>query len=209
MRAIKLLVATLLVLAPAMAWAGTAPGSGIASSPHDFSSKAFAGGEICIACHTPHNADTTVADAPLWNHEVTAGPWTPYTSATLDATVGDPDGISKLCLSCHDGSVALDSFGGQTGSNFISGDELLGTDLTNDHPLSFTYNAALATTDGELFDPTVKTTALGGTIQADLLFSDQVECASCHDVHNSDAVDEHLLRITDAGSAICLTCHDK
>jgi predicted CXXCH cytochrome family protein len=103
--------------------------------------------------------------------------------------------------------VALDSYGGATGSTSIAGTANVGTDLANDHPVSFVYNAALASNDGELFDPST-TTPLGGSITADLLFSTQVECASCHDVHNT-ANNTSLLTINNAASALCLTCHDK
>ncbi len=181
----------------------------ITGSDHDFSGSGWSGGEICKPCHTPHHADTTVAGAPLWNHEVTTSTFTLYSSLTLDATdLGQPDGVSKLCLSCHDGTVAIDSFGGATGSTMISGDALIGTDLSDDHPISFTYDDALATTDGGLHPPSTATTSLGGTIQDDLLFGNKVECSSCHDVHNSHN-NEKLLNIANASSALCLTCHNK
>ncbi|MCP4665925.1 MAG: cytochrome C, partial [Deltaproteobacteria bacterium] len=92
----------------------------IAGSAHDFSTQpwmAAHNGQICLPCHTPHNADTSVTDGPLWNHQVTTvATYTLYTSSTFEATdSGQPDGRSKLCLSCHDGTVAVDSFGGVTG----------------------------------------------------------------------------------------------
>jgi len=185
----------------------------IKGSAHDFSSKSWnPDGEICAVCHTPHNADITVQDAPLWNHEVTTQTFTVYdktVSPTLDATVGQPDGASKLCLSCHDGTVALDNFGGNTGgNNFIDSEHDLGTDLSNDHPVSFVYDATLASTDGGLFDPTTDPSGLGGTIKDDLLFNNKLECASCHDVHNGSG-NEDLLRIDNTGSGLCLTCHNK
>lgn len=43
------------------------------------------------------------------------------------------DKLSRLCMGCHDGTVALDSYGDLTGSIFITGHKLIGTDLTNDH----------------------------------------------------------------------------
>ncbi len=180
----------------------------ISGSAHDFSGDAWSSGRICLPCHTPHNADTTVAGAPLWNHEVTTSTFTVYSSATLDATVGQPDGASKLCLSCHDGSVAIDSFGGTTGTTFVTGGELLGTGLDNDHPISFTYDDALATADGGLHLPSATNSGLGDTITNDLLFAGTMECASCHDVHNTNN-NSHLLRVSNAGSALCLTCHNK
>lgn len=182
----------------------------IVGSDHDFSGENWNNsGEICVVCHTPHNADGTVADAPLWNHEVTSTTFTVYSSSTLDATVGQPDGSSKLCLSCHDGTVAVDNYGGRTnGTDFVTGDKNLGTDLSNDHPVSFTYDAALATADGDIADPTTANSGLGGTISADMLIGGKMQCASCHDVHNSFGLAE-LLKKSNAGSALCLTCHTK
>jgi predicted CXXCH cytochrome family protein len=187
---------------------GSVVNAGIAGSKHDFSSTGWSGGEICIVCHTPHNADTSVAGTPLWNHAVTASSYTVYSSSTLNAVVGQPSGVSKLCLSCHDGTVALDSFGGATGTHMITGTANLGTNLSNDHPISFTYDTALATADGGLFDPAVKTSGIGGTVSHDLLFSGKLECASCHDVHNGLGI-ANLLRKANTGSALCLTCHNK
>ncbi|NOX18903.1 MAG: cytochrome c3 family protein [Chlorobi bacterium] len=180
----------------------------ITGSAHDFSSESWnSSGEICITCHTPHDAMTGYE--PLWNHEVTASTFTLYSSSTLDATLGQPDGPSKLCLSCHDGTVALDNFGGTTtGTSFITGDALIGTDLSNDHPVSFTYDASLATTDGGLNDPTTTSSGLGGMIDADMLYSNKMQCASCHDVHNGAGIDNLLVK-SNASSALCLTCHNK
>jgi predicted CXXCH cytochrome family protein len=189
----------------------------IIGSAHDFSDDAWnpgpgtAGGEICEVCHTPHNGDQTVVTAPLWNHEVTGVTnFTPYSSTEMQSAPGQPNNQSKLCLSCHDGTVALDNFSGNTtGTNFIPANRDVGTDLSDDHPISFAYTAALATSDIELWDPTDNghLTALGGTIQADLLFGDNLECASCHDVHNSG--NTALLLVENTNSQFCLTCHKK
>ncbi len=186
----------------------------ITSSAHDFSAIGWAGGEICVVCHTPHNADTTMTDAPLWNHDLSAvASYTVYGvgSTTLNATVDQPTGVSKLCLSCHDGTVAIDSFGGATGGALIASINAnadLGSTLANDHPVSFTYDDTLAAADGELAAPSSGTTSLGGTINADLLFGGSMECSSCHDVHNANDND-NLLVIDNAASALCLTCHVK
>ena len=207
----RVVLARVLGGAAFVAMIGLAPASQaqITGSLHDFSAQGWSGGEICIVCHTPHNADTTVADAPLWNHEVTVAPFTLYSSLTLDAgPMGQPTGVSKLCLSCHDGTVAEDSFGGLVGTTFMAGPALVGTDLSNDHPISFTYDDALASTDGGLHAPSTQASGLGGTIDADLLFGGSMECGSCHDVHNADG-NPSLLRVANVGSALCLTCHDK
>jgi len=198
------------ILAVSMCTLGFA--QSIVGSAHDFSTDGWnPGGEICIVCHTPHNAVTGLT-APLWNHEVTSQTFTLYTSTvspSFDGTTTQPDGASKLCLSCHDGTTKVDNFGGQTGgTQTITGGANIGTDLSNDHPVSFTYTTATATADGGLFDPSTKTTGLGGTITADLLLADKVQCSSCHDVHNGSGIAK-LLRISNAGSTLCLTCHNK
>ncbi|MCC7200108.1 MAG: cytochrome c3 family protein [Gammaproteobacteria bacterium] len=199
---------------PAVAGADT-----IVGSDHDFSGDGWSGGEICVACHTPHNADTSVTNAPLWNHSLTTTSFTLYSSATMNATVGQPDGSSKLCLSCHDGTVALDSFGGKTGTSYIGGGQNLGTTLANDHPVSITYNTALATADGSLADPATAQVTIGtsgnggrtktGSISAIMAPDGKVQCSSCHDVHNTYTNGASLLVKSNAGSALCLTCHVK
>jgi hypothetical protein len=185
----------------------------IAGSVHDFSTSPFSGGQICLPCHAPHNTPLPgEPSAPLWNHEVTTATFIVYSSDTMDSVPGQPEGNSKLCLSCHDGTVAVDSFGGGTGTFIISGPANVGTDLSNDHPISITYDAALVTADGELQAVTADS-SLGGSIEEDLLFGGMVQCATCHDVHNGGGVGspggDPLLRITKAASAICLQCHLK
>ena len=181
----------------------------LAGTAHDFSGDAWnSTGQVCIVCHAPHNGDNTVADAPLWNHEITTATYTLYAGFSMDATVAQPGSSSKLCLSCHDGTVALENFGGTaTNTNFIAGSALVGTDLSDDHPISFTYDATLAGNDGGLHDPTVVLSGLGGTINADMLSGGQVQCSSCHDVHND--VYGSFLIMDNAASALCLTCHNK
>jgi len=161
--------------------------------------------EVCIFCHAPHNAG---AEAPLWNRFSSGAVYQPYTSSSAVAVVGQPSGASKLCLSCHDGTVALDSFGGATGTTFLTGPTLLGTDLSNDHPVSFIFDSALAAADGGLENPATAPSGLLGTIREDLLFNDRMECASCHDVHNSYN-QAGLLVKSNAASALCATCHTK
>jgi hypothetical protein len=204
--------------------AGEAAAGTIVGSAHDFSTTGWAGGQICIACHTPHNSITTVTDAPLWNHTLTTKTFALYSNpATMNSTPGQPSGASRLCLSCHDGTVAVDSFGGATGSTTMTGAPAVGAGtigLSDDHPISITYNTALATADGGLRDPATFNTTIGegaqsrtGSIATVMLYSNQVQCASCHDVHNTFTVAGinglPLLKRSKAGSALCLTCHSK
>lgn len=191
---------------------GRSASAQILGSPHDFSGLESSQ-RLCVFCHTTHNADTSVIDAPLWNHDVTTQNYTLYNSATLDSAPSQPDGVSRLCLSCHDGTIAVDSYGGNAGVIFLGGDEAVGADgLANDHPVSFIYDDSLANQDGGLFSPSSAPSSLGGTISQDLLFNNRLECASCHDVHNGGAaasVDDELLVISLVQSQLCLTCHDK
>lgn len=195
---------------------GAASAGTITGSDHDFSTTGWAGGQICVACHTPHKSITTVADAPLWNHALTTQTYALYASPTLNATLAQPGGNSKLCLSCHDGTVALNSFGGTTGTIFMGGSTAnLGTTLADDHPIGFTYDAALVTADPSLAaTSTAVTIGSGtqtkvGTIASNMLFGGKLECASCHDVHNTFTSGSRLLKVTNAGSALCLVCHKK
>jgi len=189
----------------------------ISGTAHDFSGETWAStNKMCFVCHTPHHAMAGVEDAPLWNHELTSvsGYFT-YSSPTFDnhggTTITDPSSSSKLCLSCHDGTVAIENFGGvTTGSSMMPASGIIGSggDMTKEHPISFEYTQALADADGGLHDPTITNSGLGSTITNDMLFANKMECASCHDVHNSLGV-PNLLKMVNTDSELCLTCHDK
>jgi len=207
----------LLGTASASALAGT-----IVGSPHDFTTQNWSGGQICVACHTPHFSDTSVTTAPLWNHTVTSATFTMYSRSSIDGAIdAGPTGVSKLCLSCHDGTVAVDSFGGATGTSFVPAAVTLGTDLSNDHPVSITFNTNTAATDGAMHNPATTNVTIGlggdktrtGTIDTVMLSNGKVQCSSCHDVHNNFTVPgaggDPLLKVSKAGSALCLTCHNK
>jgi predicted CXXCH cytochrome family protein len=159
--------------------------------------------EICVFCHTPHFA---TGDGPLWNHQMSSAVYKPYASGSIKATIGQPTGASRLCLSCHDGTVALGMV--QSRANGIAmntatlptGPANLGTDLTGDHPISFVYDSALAAADGNLYDPG----ALPQAVRLDR--SGQLQCTACHDPHNDQY--GNFLVVDNTGSALCLTCHN-
>jgi predicted CXXCH cytochrome family protein len=204
------------MLAMGLLWA--APGmSSVITSKHNLSAtgpgtyKAASETRVCAFCHAMHNANPV---APLWNHSVSAAVYTPYGSNTLAAAApGQPTGASKTCLTCHDGTVAL---GGVKNlypakqptvisglSAFLSGSSNLGTDLSNDHPVSFNYDANLAVANSELVSPAL----LGDMIKPD--DSGQMQCTSCHDPHN-DNNPKFLHTGYQAGgygSPLCKTCH--
>jgi len=163
--------------------------------------------EICVFCHTPHRARTT--SGVLWNREDSTAAYTQYQSSSLRAIVGQPTGASKLCLSCHDGTIALGElvsrqteipFAG--GIRFLpDGDSKLGTDLSDDHPVSFVYDEALAIQNGELASPSTLT----NTVRLDK--SGELQCTSCHDPHD-DSLGKFLVR-PNKFSELCVTCHTR
>jgi predicted CXXCH cytochrome family protein len=179
--------------------------AGISGTDHDLSSRGWGTNQICIFCHAPHNVPNPQL-VPLWNHGTTVATFTLYSSQTLNATPGAPAGVSKACLSCHDGTVALDTYGTRTGTNFMPpGSALMGTNLSNDHPVTFTYDAALASADGGLVTPSSASWVDGAHTVP--LYAASLECGSCHNAH-SDAHGD-FLRKSNSGSALCLTCHTK
>ena len=171
---------------------------------------------VCVPCHTPHVGDTTISEAPLWNHNTSGASYTTYTTSTIDTTdmTTTFGGISALCMSCHDGTVAVDSYGyagsGYSGSGGVTTigavTANLSQDLTDDHPVSFIYNAFLVAADGELNSVATVTASLTlyGDTATDVA---TLECATCHDVH--DNTYPPFLAMTNNGSAMCLVCHNK
>jgi hypothetical protein len=129
----------------------------IANSKHDLSAmgpgptRAVNESEICIFCHTPHNASPV---APLWNRYNPTTYYRIYRSPSLQARVDQPGPASKLCLSCHDGTVALGLVLNRPFTNpipmnhpYITGPADLTTDLSDDHPIGFRYDQQLANVD--------------------------------------------------------------
>ena len=209
-------VAAAWLLAAQSGMAGT-----LAGTAHDFSAAAWGGGQVCVACHTPHNSIAAASNAPLWNHTVTNTAYTLYASSSLTATMAPPTVGDKLCLSCHDGTVAVDSYRGSLGmptppgSTLISSANKIGTDLNVHHPSSFIYDTVLANANGSLWDPASKVVTVGsgaqqktGSISTVMLSGNQVQCSSCHDVHNTyTATTKNLLKVSMSRSAMCFVCH--
>jgi len=209
MKKIIAILALSLLAAPAFA--------GIQSTKHDLSDAngGFDGTgtitEICVYCHTPHAADTSVTIAPLWNRVNPAlTTLTLYTGLDLNATafgyneanVRQSD--APLCLSCHDGTslstdlVNMPNSGGNVPGDITNANALIGTDLSDDHPIGFNYSQT-ATADGELHDPPNNSLPL---------FGGKMWCSSCHDVHDNTK-GTPFLQYTNLNSALCLSCHIK
>jgi predicted CXXCH cytochrome family protein len=158
---------------------------------------------VCIFCHTPHAANPI---GPLWNRRDPGTYYQVYRSSTLTATVGQPTGTSRMCLSCHDGTIALtqtyNSNNALPGSVYITPQDrgYIGTDLTDDHPISFTYDSALAAKNTQLRDPASIPKAL------ELDQNHQLQCTTCHDPHNDSR--GYFLRMDNRASAMCASCHN-
>ena len=109
MKRLQLLTSLLLC---AIAVPAFAQQNSIVQSKHNLSAgsmnsiRASSEEEICIFCHTPHNSAPI---QPLWNRNIPVSAYTVYASNSLSAIPGQPTGSSKLCLSCHDGTIALGS----------------------------------------------------------------------------------------------------
>lgn len=203
---------------------------------------------ICIFCHAPHNtyrpfgstegAGPTAPDAafdylPLWNHTLQEDlSYTMYDNGTGAPASGSkasqailngltiPGSTSLLCLSCHDGSVAVNSYGNSdqravsvsTGTKTMTSAYLIGKDkyLGNHHPISFDYDQVqLSDTEIRQADTAMLTPL---TFVRDHLYGANntlLECATCHSVHNTGNGGEALLWRSDQNSELCLTCHAK
>jgi predicted CXXCH cytochrome family protein len=248
--------ATMSLLAANFAYA-----EGIQNSKHDFSAATWSDKEICKPCHTPHNAVETNLTGRLWAHTLSNATYvyhggtvtgndgsTRPEAGTGSATQADMDVATRLCLSCHDGTVALDSFMGKTGTSdgkFIGdadgqhgaatanlGNGQVANDLTNDHPVGYKavydensgqntqgtghyrYNPRAAVVAAGLKLAISKTPVSAGTVDRSTGTAvtgnlPSVSCVTCHDVHNGGGQEVGLLRISNEGSALCLTCHNK
>lgn len=209
----KKLLVVAVVLAVALVGANVAM-AGISGTKHDLSSGAGQAvrstneNQICIFCHTPHLANTGVP-APLWNRAASTDTFTPYyNSSTINYTPGAPGATSLACLSCHDGAVneALTNTS-PVGQPIMNGTMSATSDLTdganglsNDHPVGVAVNMSAI----NAVDSGIRTTPLNTNVR---LFSGAVECGSCHKVHDNTIAP--FLAMTNAASAMCLTCHDK
>ena len=153
---------------------------------------------LCVFCHTPHNANPTRA---LWNRQLPAATYKLYESTTLEAQLNQPTGASRLCLSCHDGVLALGNVrvGGPFTFGPLTGKAVLGTDLSDDHPISFVYDSALALKRGQLADP--------HTLPSSIRLDDtgQLQCTSCHNPHEDR--NPKFLRVNNRFGALCTSCH--
>ncbi|MCK5606390.1 hypothetical protein KAR91_31100 [Candidatus Pacearchaeota archaeon] len=178
--------------------------SDIINSKHNLSStgpgeiRALVEDRICIFCHTPHNANP---GTPLWNKKLEPTTYTLYDSTTLAASTQQPSGPTRLCLSCHDGTIALGDVlqpaeGIQMTMEITAGRRsYIDTDISDDHPVSFNYYDALPNPQLSTTIPAGLKTYGGGNIH----------CTTCHDPHD-DKYGKFLI-MDNSYAALCTTCH--
>ena len=169
----------------------------VKGSPHDLSP--LESKNPCLFCHTPHGA---LPQTPLWSHKLSDAVYTIYQSSSLEAKVGQPTGSSKLCLSCHDGTVALTHTirSEATGGYINPGSKNLGTDLSDDHPISFVYSISLSTEDPQIRPAS----SLPGELK--LGRSSELQCTTCHDPHDNQH--GRFLAMSNRRSQMCVSCHN-
>ncbi len=181
-----------LAVCAGLAWGG------LEGSKHDFSGAGWTDGDSCGVCHTPHT-ETPPKAAPLWNP-----------NADLNRTFGTPLAESKkagigttICLRCHDGTIARDmipnvSLRERFPNKHHPGLFAAGHGSSN-HPVGVPFPRV-----DKGFHSLSKVES-GGVV---LLPEGRVECISCHDQHNMSG-HKYMLRMSNARSALCLTCHNK
>jgi len=214
-----------------VAWAAAGPGvwaqhDSVATTLHNLSAsgpgeiRAVSETEICKFCHIPHNA---VAPVQLWGQRLSGAEYqTPQIRAAGEVRVQapQPDGSSRLCLSCHDGTVALGEIGGQaaripmTGASRLGPGRrgFLGTDLTGSHPISFIvpdFDSAAAPSDRDIGLKPLTVIRSDPDVRLDP--SGKMQCTTCHDPHRDSYYREARVPrfwVKPTVEEVCLACHE-
>ena len=187
--------------------------------------------QICVFCHTPHRSS---GEGPLWNRAASTRTFKHFSSSTLaidDAALstesgyGQPNGSTRLCLSCHDGVTALGAVfttptvessvnihfinkgTGQTGPNVAIGYETYSTH----HPVSFKYSQTVINILRAA--PYNKTEYWWSPTTNDVKLDKQgrMQCITCHDPHQdkSDVPGPTTpFWAAKTYAEVCLTCHN-
>ena len=175
--------------------------------------------EVCKFCHIPHN--TAVPEA-LWSQELSNA-----TFVTPEITMGrnqrlaapQPDGTSRLCLSCHDGTVAMGKIAGRREPIALDVAQrlgpgrpgFLGTDLSGSHPISFVLSEVDSGFDDTSRDMGIlPLQAIRASKSVKLDEKDRMQCTTCHDPHSDRFYDPGKVPrfwVSPSVQEVCLTCH--
>ena len=165
----------------------------------------------CTFCHAPHSG--LGGTSPLWNQTLSKATYTPYSSTTYveqgntQPTLGV---TSSLCLSCHDGTVAVGqsaAYGTLPMTGSMNSIDSFGTNLGGTHPFSLILPmkdasnlVASLVSQGKTADPT-------GAVK---LINGNIECTSCHNPHvqGTDKIAQDFLVRDSSSGQMCLACHD-
>jgi len=200
--------------------------SDVASTLHNLSVsgpgeiKAVDETEICKFCHIPHNA---VVPSGLWSRRL---PSVEYRTPDMRTPEGgrtatpQPDGSSRLCLSCHDGTIALGEIAGEPRTLAMAGaarlgpgrSGFLGTDLSGSHPISFVMPHGDYGTEETDRDMGLRPLSLiSGSSQVRLDAQGKMQCTTCHDPHRDNYYKPGIVPrfwVSATVEDVCLTCHD-
>lgn len=228
-KALLMVVAFLLVAGSAFA--------AIQGTAHDFTTATGPGTKltnatVCGTCHIPHGGSTATPGLPIWaRSNPAAGSYNVYgdtgtagSSFTVSGTtVNAPGTFSLTCLSCHDGTIGINtitkngvsiSYAVSSNTAYVNASGMIvnvvngttgytpyiATNLQNDHPIGLQYRGVAASLAGLIAADANGFSVDGGVFP---LFTGNMECASCHDPHNS--TNSPFLRA--AKATICQDCH--
>lgn len=166
--------------------------------------------DACLYCHAPHSGVAT-PNAALWSQTLSVQTYTAYSSTTLKNAPLQPTlgGSSSLCLSCHDGTVAVGQtqpYGPFTMGGSMSPGDTFGSGLQGSHPFSL----KLPMVDAPDLQQSLTTThTTADPTKAVQLVNGNVECTSCHSPHvqSIDRMSQNFLVRDSSSGQMCLACH--
>lgn len=199
------------------------------------------GTEICIFCHTPHSA---LPQTTLWNRSNPSVIFGRYSSSSLmirrisAAQYGEPNGSSRLCLSCHDGVTAggipLGAILSGPPINMGANDRITGIALfdankirTGHHPISFVYSDQVLSAIKADPEKALQNYKQPSIPQVKLDSARRMQCTTCHNPHQNQSTEDSYQVPPNVGrkiapfwvyggnnnasldhDAVCLDCHN-
>ena len=165
----------------------------------------------CTFCHAPHSG--VGGNTPLWNQVLSQQTYIPYASTTYhqQGNTQPPLGQStSLCLSCHDGTVAVgqtQAYGQLRTQGKLGPADILGPNMSSSHPFSLMTPMKDSPNLVASLVGQHKTADSSGAVK---LINGNVECASCHDPHvqSIDKIAQNFLVRDSSAGQMCLACHD-